>query len=81
MSKDVFGMEEVAGPVSNEICRWCMMGRQLQEISCVAMTRLEIFIDLLHFDLEGLLPKTFRGYRYFLLIKDNSTALMFLKLL
>ena len=79
MSKYVFGMEEVAGPVPNEICGWCMMGRQQQEISRVPMTRSEIFLDLLHFDLEGPLPKTFRGYRYFLLVKDDSTALMFLK--
>ena len=43
------------------------------------MTSSEIFLDLLYFDLESSLPKTFRGYRYFLLVKDDSIALMFLK--
>ena len=27
MSKYVFGIKKVAGPVSNEICGWCIMGR------------------------------------------------------
>ena len=56
-----------------------MIGRQQQKISCVPMIRSEIFLDLLYFDLKGPLPKTFRGYRYFLLVKDYSIALMFLK--
>ena len=37
------------------------------------------FLNLLHFDLEGPLPRTFRGYKYFLLVKDDATELMFLK--
>lgn len=40
-----------------------------------------VFLDLLYFDLEELLPRTFREYKYFLLIKNDATGLMFLKLL
>ena len=39
------------------------------------------FWDLLYFDSERLLFKRFQGYKYFLLVKDDATALMFLKLL
>lgn len=40
-----------------------------------------VFLDLLYFDLEELLSRTFREYKYFLLIKNDATGLMFLKLL
>lgn len=56
-----------------------MMGRQQQEISQTPTTRSTIFLNLLHFDLEEPLPRTFRGYRYFPLLKDDATAFMFLK--
>lgn len=77
----VLGMDEVSGPPPDEICGWYMMGRQQQEISRKPSTRSKTFLDLLHFDLEGPLPRTFRGYRYFLLVKDDVTALMFVKAL
>ena len=79
MSKYVLSMDDVSGPVPDEIYGWCMMGRQQQKISRTPTTRPTVFLDLLHFDLEGLLPRAFRGYRYFLRVKDDATALMFLK--
>lgn len=33
ITKYVLGIEEIFGPALNEICRWCMIGRQQQEIS------------------------------------------------
>lgn len=42
------------------------------------MTKSTRFLDLLHFDLEGPLPTTFRGYRYFLIVKYDYTGLMFI---
>ncbi len=56
-----------------------MMIRQQQEISQVPSTWSIVFLDLLHFDLEEPLSKSFWGYKYFLLIKDNVTEWMFLK--
>lgn len=77
--KYVLGMDGVSGPATDEIGRWCMMGRQQQEISRTLTTQSTVFLDLLHFDLEGPLPRAFRGYRYFLLLNDDATALKFLK--
>lgn len=79
MRKYVMVMDEVSGSAPDEICGWCMMGRQQQEISRTPTKRSTVFLDLLHFDLEGPLPRTFRGFRYFLLVKDDVTALMFTK--
>ena len=59
MKNYVLGMDEVSGPAPEDICGWCMMGRQQVEISRKPMTKSTRFLDLLHFDLEGLLPTTF----------------------
>ena len=58
-----------------------MMGRQQQEISRTPTKISTVFLNLLHFDLEGSLPRTFQGFRYILLVKDDATALMFIKML
>lgn len=78
MKNRVLGMDEVSGPAPEEVCGWCMMGRQQVEVSRKPITKSTRFLDLLHFDLEGPLPTTFRGYRYFLIVKDDYTGLMFI---
>ena len=52
-------MDKVSIPAPDDICDWCMMGRQQVEISRKPMIKSTGFMDLLHFDLEGPLPTTF----------------------
>lgn len=53
MSKYVLGMDEISGPAPDEICGWCMMGRQQQEISWMPTTWSTVFLDLLHLIKKG----------------------------
>lgn len=74
-------MKEKAGLVLNKKCGLYIISCQQQEISCLLITGSEICLDLSHFDLKGLLPEIFQDYKYFLLIKNNSTTMIFLKFL
>ena len=74
-------MNKIFGPISDKICRCCMIGRRKQEISQTPTIRSKVFLNLLHFDLEESLPRTLQRFWYFLLVKDYVTALIFLKTL
>ena len=75
----VKGMEELKmSSPPEEICGFCMIGRQQAEISRSPMTRATKLLELLHLDLEGPLPTAWiGGYSYFLLIKDDFSLLTF----
>jgi len=74
----VKGMEELKTSPSEEICGYCMIGRQQAEISRSSMTRATKILELLHLNLEGPLPTAWiGGYSYFLLIKDDFSLLTF----
>lgn len=81
MAKYIVDVKDVSGPTPNEIFGWWMMGCQQQEICRIILTKSTVFLDLLHFELEKPLPRTFWRYRYCLLINNNATVLMFFKLL
>lgn len=81
MKSLVKGMKELKTSPLEEICGYCMIGRQQAEISHSPMTRATLFLKLLHLDLKGPLPTTWiEEYSYFLLIKDDFTFVYPLKL-
>ena len=71
-AKKVIGMEGVQGPIPMELCESCMAGHQKLEISRTPMPKAAEFLGRLHVDIEGPLPVTFSGFRYFLSIKDDA---------
>ena len=59
MYNHVMGIDEASSPTPNEICEWYMIGHQQQKISRTPTKMSTVFLDLLHFNLEGPLPRTF----------------------
>ena len=76
-AKKVVGMEGVKGPIPTELCESCMAGHQELEISRMPMPKATEFLGRLHVDIEGPLPVTFSGFRYFLSIKDDAWGMFF----
>ena len=68
----VIGIEGVQGPIPTELCESCMAGYQKLEISWTPMPKVIKFLGRLHVDIEGPLPITFLGFRYFLSIKSDA---------
>ncbi len=76
-AKKVTGIGGVQGPIPTELCEPCMAGHQELEISWTLMPKAAEFLERLHVDIEGLLPVTFSGFRYFLSIKDDIWDMFF----
>lgn len=77
-AKKVMEMEGVKGPIPTELCESCMAGHQELEISRRLIPKATEFLGRLHVDIEGSLPVTFSGFRYFLSIKDDAWGMFFI---
>ena len=67
----------INGPVPDEICGPCMKGRQQRRPSRVPTTKVAGFLDEVHSDLGGPLPKTREGLAYYESFRDNATGAYF----
>ena len=59
MRNYVMDIDEISGLAPDEICGWCIMGRQQQEIFRTLIKKSIVFLDLLYFDLKRPLPRIF----------------------
>ena len=64
----------LAGNVPDTVCGDYIKGRQRQQVSRKPMGRGESVIDFVHSDLEGPLPATSNGIKYFITMNDDATA-------
>ena len=80
-AKKVAGIEGVHGPFPEELYRPCLRGKQQLEPTRHPMSKATEFLNEVHVDIGGLLPLTFRGYRFFLLIKDDASGIFFVYVL
>ncbi len=70
---------QLKGPLPEEICGGCMVGRQQRKSSREPMTRATEFLELLHSDLGGLLPSTKYGYIFYISFYDDATGTYYVK--
>ena len=75
-SKQVIDME-VRGPVPENACESCMKAKQQRESFRKPQSKADTFLGRIHVDIQGPLPTTFRGKRYFLLIKNDASGMFF----
>ena len=80
-AKKVAGMEGVHGPFPEELCEPCLKGKQQSEPTRHPMSKATEFLNEIHVDIGGPLPLTFRGHRFFLLIKDDASGMFFVYVL
>jgi len=68
-------------PKGENSCAACMAGRMKEHFSKKTDRRTDIPIRRLHADISGILPRSIRGYRYFLLVVDDATRTCWIRLL
>lgn len=69
------------GKIPEELCEACMLGKHEASVSRNPMKKADRFLDRIHVDIGEGLPQTFRGNRYFLLIKDDASGMLFIRLM
>ena len=69
------------GDIPKELCEACLKGKQEASVSRIPMRKATRFLDRIHVDIGEGLPVTFRGNKYFLLIKDDATGMFFVYLM
>ena len=68
---------EVRRSVPENACEPCMKAKQQRKFSRQSQSKADTFLERIHVDIQGPLPATFRGKRYFLLIKDDVSGMFF----
>ena len=71
----------IEGPIPEEVCGPCMMGRQHRKINRTPRTRATEFLGLVHSDLGGPFPLTRFGERFYATIKDDFSGVVWVYLL
>ena len=71
----------IEGPIPEEVCGPCMMGRQQRKINRTPRTRATEFLGLVHSDLGGPFPLTRFGKRFYATIKDDFSGVVWVYLL
>ncbi len=80
-TKRVKGKKGVQGPIPKKLFKPCMAGHQELKISRTPMPKAVEFLGRLYVDIEGPLPVTFLGFRYFFSIKDDAWSMFFVLLM
>ncbi len=70
---------QLKGPVPEEICGRCMVGKQQRKPSREPMTQATKFLELLHSDLGQPLPSTQYGYIFYISLYDDATGTYYVK--
>jgi hypothetical protein len=65
----------------DEACEACLAGKMKESFNKTTDNRSDIKLRRLHADISGILPASFRGYRYFLLVVDDATRYIWIRLL
>lgn len=68
----VTGIEGMQGLIPTELCEICIAGHQELETFWTPILKAAKFLGKLYVDIEGSLPVTFLGFRYFLFIKNDA---------
>ena len=71
----------IIGPVPEEICGDCMVGRQQRLVNRSPRSRDPEFLGIIHTDLGGPYTPTRYGERYFMTLKDDATGVVWVFLL
>ncbi len=71
----------IEGPIPQEVCGPCMLGRQQRKINRTPRTRSTELLGLIHSDLGGPLPTTRFGERYYCTMKDDFSGAVWVYLL
>ena len=71
----------IEGPIPEEVCGSCMMGRQQRKINRTPRTRATEFLGIVHSDLGGPFPLTRFGERFYTTMKDDFSGVVWIYLL
>ena len=67
--------------IPEELCEACLKEKQKASVSRIPMRKATRFLNRIHVDIGEDLPVTFRGNKYFLLIKNDATDMFFVYLM
>ena len=71
----------IEGPIPEEVCGSCMMGRQQRKINRTPRTRATEFLGIVHSDLGRPFPLTRFGERFYATMKDDFSGVVWIYLL
>ena len=71
----------IEGPIPQDICGPCVMGRQQRKVNRLPRTRSSEVLGLIHSDIGGPLPMTRFGERYYITMKDDFNGALWFYLL
>ncbi len=66
---------------SAEICESCMIGRQERNVNKTSRTPISKFLEIVHSDLGGSLPRTRSGHAYYMTFRDDWSEIIWVHLL
>ena len=69
------------GNIPEELCEACLKEKQEASVSRIPMRKTTRFLNRIHVDIDEGFSVTFRGNKYFLLIKDDVTNMFFVYLM
>lgn len=74
-------MKGIKRPIPTKLYESCIADYQELEISWMLIPKATEFFGRLHMDIERLLPVTFLGFWYYLLIKNDAYRMIFMLLI